>query len=403
MRRAWAWSSRLSTADRVALALGLLLLLVLAFPGGEEDAVDASRSFDAGAAALLAAALMLLLVRKRFPGLVVLTIIVLTSVWYLSGYANPLINIPTLIAFYNLGTTGDRRRQIGVGAIAVAMPVVAVLVISPEPVTEVFDAAGYPLIAMLFGEIVHSRRQLLIQYVEKAAQAEANLDTEAERRVAEDRLRIARDVHDVLAHAVAVMTVQAGVGEDALDRDPAAVRAALGTIRSSGKDAMAEMRATVAVLRGSDRAEIAPAPGLDRVPELVDGARAQGLHVELTADTELDGGGADGVESLVQLTAYRVVQESLTNVIRHARASRAAVRIERQPSELLVVVTDDGRGPAGASSPPRSPSPERRPPVGFGLRGMEERVTSLGGTLRFGWRATGGWEVVASLPTRTSP
>lgn len=391
MERVRAWVGRLTVADRVAVGLGLLVIPIFALTN-EPSGLPTTRTVDAVGVAVLAAASALLLLRRRFPGTVVLAVTLLGSFWYLRGYTNSLINAPILVAFYNLGTTGDRRRQIGIGTLALVIPQIGIAVFSAVPATEAIDALGYPLAAILFGEIVRSRRLLLAEYAEKAATAEARYATEIERRIAEERLRIARDVHDVLAHAVAVMTVQAGVGADALDRDPQAVRDALATVRAAGKDAMAELRSTVAVLRGSERVDTAPAPQLDRLPELVDGARAQGLDVDLVAELGADTG--PGVEGLVQLAAYRVVQESLTNVIRHAHASQATVRLERQPAQLVVAVTDDGRRP-------RLPMAVPVAPVGFGLRGMRERVESLGGDLRFGPAPGGrGWEVVATLPVR---
>jgi signal transduction histidine kinase len=413
MRRVRAWLNDLSFTDRVAVGLVLVLIPSFAFPEDEPAAGIDPRSFDAGAVLLLAAAFLALLARKRFPGTTVLVVITLTGTWYLSGYTNGGINIAVLIAFFHLGTTGDRRRQFGVGAVALAMPVIAIALFTDSPVRQSIDAVGYPLAALLFGEIVRSRRLLLDEYAAKARAAELGAEAEAERRVTSERLHIAQDVHDVLAHTVSVMTVQAAAGADALDRkpaDPAAARKALGDIRTAGKDAMAELRATVAVLRGSssggsgggvgaDQPDLAPAPGLERLPELVDGARAKGLEVELTGDTGVGADGeSEGIESLVQLAAYRVVQESLTNVIRHAGASRASVRVEQRPTRLLVRVTDDGAAGSGAAvvAPGRAP-------VGFGLRGMRERVESLGGSLQFGPRPAGeaGWEVVATLPVRT--
>jgi signal transduction histidine kinase len=416
MRRARAWLSDLPWADRVAVGLGLVLVPLFGLSGEEAPEGIEPRSFDAGAVLVLAAACLALLARRRWPGTTVLVVTGLTVTWYASGYGNGSINIPVLIAFYNLGTTGDRRRQVGVGALALAIPVFVILVLSDVPSREAFDAVGYPLAALLFGELVRSRRLLLGEYAAKAEAAQRDAEAEAERRVTGERLRIAQDVHDVLAHAISVMTVQAAAGADALDRDPAVARKALADIRTAGKGAMAELRATVAVLRSGGGpgavATAAPAPRLDRLAELVDGARAQGLDVELTLDAGPGDGrsdgdgldGLDGVETLVQLAAYRVVQEGLTNVIRHAGAGRAEVRLERRPSELVVTVSDDGRGAGGRAG---------GEPACFGLRGMRERVESLGGGLRFGPRPAvaaavaddgdaAGWEVVATLPVGTA-
>jgi signal transduction histidine kinase len=321
--------------------------------------------------------------RKRFPAVVTLAILGLSIVWYTTGHTSRLIDAPSLVAFYTIGTTGDRVKQVGVGGVAIGALMVGVLA-GEEDARIAIVGMGWTVAVILFGEVVHSRRLLLEQYADRATRAEAERDAEAERRVSDERLRIARDVHDVLAHTVSVMTVQAGVATDAVDRDPGAVRSALARVRSAGKEATTELRATVAVLRGAVPAETAPTPGLDRVGELVDGARAQGLDVELSID--LDGA---GIESLTGLTAYRVVQESLTNVLRHAGASCARVRIARTGSELLVEVTDDGV----------ATSRDRAPASGLGLRGMTERIEAVGGSLSFGPRPGQGWTVRAQLPT----
>jgi len=391
-----AWLRGQSLAQRLAIAFGVLLFGLFSLSHDHQSAPSDARSFDVSAAGILVAAcLIVLLLRRRFPGLVVVVIAAITTAWYFAGYTSGLINIPTLVAFYELGATGDRRRQIGVGALALSIPLVTILVFAPDQRAESLNAVGWPLAAVLGGEIARSRRLLLAEYAQKAAAGEAEREAEAERRVAEERLRIARDVHDVLAHAVAVMTVQAGVAADAQERDPEAVKAALATVRSAGKEAMAEMRATVAVLRGGSHATTAPAPRLDRLGELIDGARAKGLEVDLVVQPDAPEQ-LDGIESVVQLTAYRVVQESLTNVLRHAAASRATVTLDHKPTELVVTVEDNGR------IRPLLPFGPIARAVGFGLRGMRERVESLGGVLRYGPRTSGGWKVVATLPVNSA-
>jgi hypothetical protein len=172
MRRVRAWLNDLSFTDRVAVGLVLVLIPSFAFPEDEPAAGIDPRSFDAGAVLLLAAAFLALLARKRFPGTTVLVVITLTGTWYLSGYTNGGINIAVLIAFFHLGTTGDRRRQFGVGAVALAMPVIAIALFTDSPVRQSIDAVGYPLAALLFGEIVRSRRLLLDEYAAKARAAE---------------------------------------------------------------------------------------------------------------------------------------------------------------------------------------------------------------------------------------
>jgi signal transduction histidine kinase len=372
-------------ADWAAIAFGLAVLCLVALLS-EPIRQSSPRSLDALAGLLLALAVAALLVRGRFPATVTVAVLGLSVLWYSLGYGSRLIDAPALVAFYTLGTTGHRVRELAVGGLAVGALVAAALAGEGNARAGI-GGIGWAAAAILFGELVRSRHLLLVQYAQRAAEAEQERDAEAERRVAGERLRIARDVHDVLAHTVSVMTVQAGVAADAMDRDPGAARSALTRVRSAGKEAATEIRATVAVLRNAPPADADPTPGLDRLPELVEGARGKGLDVELSVD--LDG---VGVESLVELTAFRIVQESLTNVIRHAGASRARVRVTRSAAHLLVEVRDDGRPPGRAV--------EAAP--GYGLRGMGERVEAVGGTLRYGFAPDGGWSVRASLPTRAA-
>jgi signal transduction histidine kinase len=397
MTRLHAWLTRTSVPDRVAVGVAVLLITMIALARGDDPTAGVeARSFDLGAAAILAVGFTLLLLSKRFPGTVVVAVIALTVIWYQVGYTHSIVNLLALVAFYQLGLTGDRKREIGIGGATLGFVVVSISAFSDEPLSEAVNAVAWPVAALLFGELIRNRRLLIDEFAERARTAEAKAD----QRVAEERLRIARDVHDVLAHTVSAMTVQAGVAADTLDRDPEAMRHSLANIRAAGKEAMAEVRATIAVLRSGDHtngSRTAPAPRLDRVPELADRARARGLNVELHMDLEGDGARAErqnpDIESLVELTAYRIVQECLTNVIRHADASRAAVSITRGRSQLIVEVRDDGRaGPDPDAALAASDG------AGFGLRGMHERLEPLGGALRYGPHPEGGWEVVARIP-----
>jgi signal transduction histidine kinase len=398
MTRFRAWLARLSMPDRVAVGLAVLLVALISLSRGDEPTAGVeARSFDLGAVAILAAGLALLFLSKRYPGIVVLAVIGLTVTWYQVGYTHAIVNLLTLVAFYQLGVTGDRRRELGFGGSALGFVLVSILAFSDEPLSQAVNAFAWPVAALLFGELIRNRRLLIDEYAERVRTAEAKAD----QRVAEERLRIARDVHDVLAHTVSAMTVQAGVAADTFDRDPAAMRDSLANIRAAGKEAMAEVKATIAVLRSGERSndtQMAPAPRLNRVPELIDRARARGLDVELRMDLGRDEDSGvrqnPDIESLVELTAYRIVQESLTNVIRHADASRAQVDITRGQSQLIVEVCDNGRA---------RPDPEAERAAldgaGFGLRGMHERLEPLGGTLRYGPHSAGGWQVVACIPT----
>ncbi len=372
-------STRLRLGDRAALAFAAVVVVLAAASRNEPAAGAASRDLDPLAALLLVAALASTVLSRRFPGAVALVVLALSFAWYGVGYTNGLINIAILVAFYRLGAGEAQHRKLLVAVVAVFAVLVNIAVVAGDGWSEALTAAGYMVMAVLFGELVRHRHLLVEQYARRAEQAEAD----AHRRVAEERLRIARDLHDVLAHTVSAMVVQAGVAADRVERDPEGTRAALRSIREAGRQAMGEVQATVAVLRSSDdvAANTMPAPRIDRIAELADAARGRGLAVEL--DITLSG---RPLPELVELTVYRVVQESLTNVGRHARASAVVIAIREEARSLTVEVRDDGHG---------TDQPDEN---GFGLRGMAERVESIGGELWHGGDTDGGWVVRVSMP-----
>jgi signal transduction histidine kinase len=366
------------TADRVGLGLAAVVI-VLAAASTDNPAADVTeRELDGWAALLLIAAGLALVGCRRFPGSVALAVLGVSFVWYGRGYTSGLVNIATLIAFYRLGRSEGERRTLAVSGVAVAALLVGMVVLRDESVPSALTAAGYIVMAVLFGDFIRNRQLLVDHLANRADRAEAD----AERRIAEERLRIARDIHDVLAHTVSAMTVQAEVAADALDRDHDTVRAAVHAIRQAGAEAMEDVRATVAVLRsGGDPTGTTPTPRISDIDELVDTARDQGLEVEL--DLALSG---RPLPEMVELTAFRVVQEAITNVVRHARARSARVTIHDMGSVLVVEVRDDGRVHQGPVT------------AGYGLRGMAERVESIGGELWHGRPSDTGWIVRASLP-----
>ncbi|HYH48295.1 MAG TPA: sensor histidine kinase [Acidimicrobiia bacterium] len=387
LRDAWRRTDPLTAA--------LVAVVVVLFAFTPEPEAGADRPFDLGGLALLAGTVVLLPLGRRFPATVALAALATSAVWHTAGYSSSLINLATFAAFFLLGMAGDRRRQMAVAALAGAVTAVAVLADSGQPWSEVVDAVGWTIVAILLGVLVRARRRVLDTYAERAARAEAERDAEAERRVAEERIRIARELHDLLAHTVSVMTVQAGVAADSLHRRPDVARTAIDTIRSAGRDAMAEIRATVAVLRSgaapSGGHGMAPAPGLARIDELVTSAGAAGLTVEVHALPP-----AVALPPVVELTAYRVVQEALTNVIRHAGATRAEVSLALTADALVIDVHDDGSASGGVSVSAGAGATAGG--SGFGLRGMAERVESLGGSLQYGRRPGGGFIVRATVP-----
>ncbi|AWW41011.1 sensor histidine kinase [Streptomyces cadmiisoli] len=222
-------------------------------------------------------------------------------------------------------------------------------------------------------ELARTRREQWAR--ERAERARA-----ARRRADEERLRIARELHDVLAHSISVINVQAGVGLALLDTDPEQARTALTTIKSASKEALGEVRQVLDTLRTPGEAPRAPAPGLDRLPELVEQAASAGLTVAVEGTPPRLSPGTD-------LAAFRIVQEALTNVVRHSGSRHARVRLEHDAGALRLRVDDDG--PAGGAHAGGS---------GNGLAGMRERAAALGGTIEAGPRPDGGFRVLAVLP-----
>ncbi|MDH2430685.1 sensor histidine kinase [Sphaerisporangium sp. TRM90804] len=244
----------------------------------------------------------------------------------------------------------------------------------------------------VIGRSVRLRRAYLAELVDRAERLERARDADTRAARAEERSRIARELHDVVAHHVSVMTVQAAAARKVLDTRPEAAKDALVAIEELGRTAMREMRGIVGVLRTDGEAgELAPQPGMGDLPGLVDQMREAGLRAQLWMEGE-----RRALPPGIDLAAYRLVQEALTNSLRHAGpAARAWVTVRHEPGMLLVQVEDDGRG-RGAERPARGP--DHRP--GHGLVGIRERVALYGGILRIGPRQGGGFEVRARFPLK---
>ncbi|MFI8091047.1 sensor histidine kinase [Streptomyces sp. NPDC086080] len=367
--------------------MDLAVAAVVALFTGPDVAVNAPgyRQADALTWLLFAVSTGALLVRSRWPVPVALVTGAACAGWALYGHIGELLNLPVMVALYTVAVRGNRTRTVRTGVIA-ALVFGAVSLIAgievPQPQGAPLLEMLVPLVPLLLGEAVRGRRELTREYADRARRAEAEREREARRRVEQERVRIARELHDVVAHTVSAMTVQAGLALDAFDTRPEVARAAMRQVRASGKDAVRELRATVGVLRADDGAPAAPAPRLDELTELVERVRATGLDVTLHVD-------AGTVPHLVELAAYRIAQEALTNVIRHARARHAAVSVGRAAGDdgdrLTVEVTDDGIADGG-------------PGEGFGLVGMRERAAAVGGRVEAGPVPGGGWRVRAELP-----
>ncbi|WP_345153401.1 sensor histidine kinase [Micromonospora maritima] len=236
--------------------------------------------------------------------------------------------------------------------------------------TELGSEAALALAVIALGDAARNRRSLRAALVRQAMAADEERHREAARQVEAERLRIAREVHDTLGHTMSVITLQSAVAREALaDRDPGQAEGALAAIHSVSGSAMAELRATLGTLR-REPGPHEPVPGFAQLTALVDGVRRGGLAVELRVD-----GPVEALPAVVGSTVYRVVQEALTNVLRHADATRVTVTVRATPGWLTLEVVDDGRG---------GPPTGRTGRQGQGLRGMAERVALLGGTVETG-------------------
>jgi signal transduction histidine kinase len=274
-----------------------------------------------------------------------------------------------------------RDRTTSLGALAVALTASIIPAVATGADSPLFAA----IVALLFGAAwIVGRRGA--RRVAEVAEAEAR----TARAVEIERARIARELHDVISHNVSVMVVQAAAGRDVFAADPARALGALEAIESVGRDALGELRALLDVTRRGDASESgrppAPQPGLGRLEALADGVRASGVSVELEVE-----GAIEGLPAAVDVSAYRIVQEALTNVLKHANASAAGVAVRRSRTQLEVDITDDGTGSAPVASD------------GRGLVGMRERARLLGGELTAGARPAGGFAVRARIPLAREP
>lgn len=362
------------TGVAAATALAAVVLLVIS------DEAD-RQAPDAMGAALLVLAAAPLAMRRRWPAAALGATAVTTIVYLTLGYAGGPTTVPVLVALYSSAARGRRVPALLVVGFFVGVGSAQRLVVQRDPFTTVAFQGLLYVFAWLVGELVCSRRALRAETEARLQQAADEREREAQRRVRHERVRIARELHDVMAHTVSTMTVQAGVAADLLDDRPDQARASLQAVRRAGREAMAELRATVSLLRGDDGDQLPPAPGLADLDALVERVAADGVSVRRVTT-----GQPRPLPAAVELTGYRIVQEALTNVVRHAGAATAVVALGYERDGLTVEVVDDGRGAGGHVH------------ASFGLLGMRERAEAVGGRLEAGTRADGGFRVRGYLP-----
>ncbi|MFJ4580432.1 sensor histidine kinase [Streptomyces echinatus] len=346
---------------------------------GQQDRVP----LDGSGRVLLLAASLLLLWRNRHPVPVAFGTAAAALVYLALGFPYGPVFLTVAIGCFSAVVAGHRRAAwAAVGLLWAGHLLVALWLFRRLPpagdrgagLGQEIVIATWVLAVVALAELARVRHEQWVR--ERADRAEA-----ARRRADEERLRIARELHDVLAHSISVINVQASMGLALLDSDPEQARAALTTIKSASKEALGEVRQVLGTLRAPGAAPRAPAPGLDRLPELVEQAAAAGLTVETEGEPPRLPPGAD-------LAAFRILQEALTNVVRHSGSRHARVRFGYGDGVLRLRIDDDG--PATGADAGGS---------GNGLAGMRERAAALGGTIEAGRRPDGGFRVLAVLPS----
>ncbi|TDO66611.1 signal transduction histidine kinase [Kribbella sp. VKM Ac-2571] len=367
------------------LAVALVILLInLVVPGGRH--VGERIQLNQTVVLLAIAGAVVITFRRRAPLLVLAITTMITTTFVIAEQGKSPIVIYMGVAAYTVVLSKDRpTRSIAVVATALVSLTAEALFVGGD----VLDNLGltfFVLFSGAIGEAVRYRRAYLLELEERAVRAEQSRDEEAQRRVIEERLRIAHELHDVIAHHIALMNVQSGVAAHILRTQPDEAERALSLVRSGGRTVLQELTVLLGVLRRSGSPlPTAPTPSLHELDALIRSFTAAGVEVDWTPPASLG-----ALPDVIELTAYRIVQESLTNVLKHAPGAAAEVQLIHRSSALEITVTN---GPAPASTS------EAR--GGHGLVGMRERVSAVGGELRAGPAAGGGFAVHAVLPLET--
>jgi signal transduction histidine kinase len=346
---------------------------------------------------LLIAGGVALIVRRRRPVAVFVTTAVASAAYYALDFPDGPGWLGLFVAVYTLTALGDGRRSlvtagVGIAGLAICWLVAAADIEPRAALGWVFFRIGVSVMSAALGESVRSRRVIAAEAVKRAELAELTREHQTRVRVSEERLRIAREVHDTVAHAIAVINIQAGVTAHVLDRRPDRAREALEAIEQTSSRALEEMRAVLGVLRGSGSGtdtdtDTVPYPGLAQIGELAAEAREAGLEVELQVAPA-----PPAVPGAVGSAVYRILQESMTNVIRHVGPTRVTVDLGYRAGAVEIRVADDGP----RDGPEAGEAVRHRP--GSGIQGMRERCHLLGGELDAGPRTGGGFAVTARMP-----
>ncbi|MFG2130917.1 sensor histidine kinase [Streptomyces sp. NPDC048751] len=348
---------------------------------------------DGTAVALMGVSCLALLKHRTHPRTAVTVTAACTVAVIALGYLlTPLLLAPIMAALYWLGTQTDRKtvRTYSLATIAALMPA-AVISDSMDQLSLLLRTIGpffWLLLPVAAGNMTRLRRAYLTAVQARAEHAERTREEEARLRVTEERMRIARELHDVVAHHLALANAQAGTAAHLVLTSPEQTKKILTDLTGTTSSALRELKATLGLLRQNDDPDsvpLEPSPGLSRLPELISACESAGLDVTVTTEGE-----PRALSPGVDLTAYRIVQEALTNVTKHAATEAARIRLEYADSRLLITVTNDG--------PVTTPAPDPAQRRGFGLMGMRERAHTIGGELCAGPLPEGGFEVTTALP-----
>jgi len=378
--------SGVTRSDLFDAAVGASVAAALVVITSQIDVADDERGLDAVAYSCLVVAGTSLAFRRRLPAVALMMASAAVGVYAARDYPGGPIWVVPLVGVYSVAGRWRRRRTVALVALALLTVLVPGLVFhrsggGPGLIALVY--VGWAAAALLLGESARARHERIASLDERARYLEQNREQEARRRVAEERLRIARDVHDVVAHSLASIALQAGVGGRLAARDPRQAHDALARIRRASTDALGELRVVLDLLRSEDAAE-----ARDRTPALADLDRlvsdVGGGGLEVRVDVR---GRPHPLPAVVELAAYRILQESLTNVIRHAASATATVTLTYVDSRFELEVVDQGRGSASTDVQ-----------GGHGIRGMRERAAAVGGRLEAAPGPHGGFRVWAQLP-----
>ena len=322
------------------------------------------------------------LFRRRAPLVVMAMTLASGLAVHALGVPVVVLGVATLVALYSVATYRERVQSlVALGAASIAMTVANTSGQTQGDASTILGNALVLAIVWFLGDTQRARRAYVIQLEERTRELESAQDELAQRAVAEERIRIARELHDIVAHSMGLIAVQAGVGAHVIESRPEEARRSLETIENTSRSALGEIRRMLGLLRtAGDTADTEPSPGLNELPKLADDLAAAGVEIDLRLDPP-----SKPLTAGTQLTIYRLVQEALTNVIKHSQARQARVSVQFVDRTSSVEIVDDGVA-------------LRDEPAGHGIIGMRERVAMHGGSFEAGPLPEGGFRVAATIP-----